>query len=152
MELENGCKLGLDSWADTSCVGRHAHIDSYVDGKSVTATGFASNLPAINNIPIVNCSFAYDDERGRTFLLQINNAIYLGNNMDHSLLCPNQCESNDIRIDLRPRKYYPDSSTASTIFIGEHNLSIPILHKGPLPYIQIRRPTGEELLTCDIVQ
>ena len=64
-EMLNGCKLGLDSWADTSCVGRHAHIDTYVDGKSVTASGFANTLPALENIPIVNCSFAYDDEKAK---------------------------------------------------------------------------------------
>lgn len=151
-EFVQGCKLGLDSWADTCCVGKHAHIDAYVDGKSVTATGFASSLPVLDNIPIVNCSFAYDNEKGQTFLLQINNAIYLGDNMDHSLLCPNQCENNGIRIDLRPKKYYPESISASTMFCGEHNLSIPIQHEGPLPYIQVRRPTGEELLTCDIIQ
>ena len=151
-EMSEGCKLGLDSWADTSCVGRHAHIDTYVDGKSVTASGFANTLPALENIPIVNCSFAYDDERGQTILLQINNAIYLGDQMEHSLLCPNQCEHNGIRIDLRPKLYYPTSSTASTVFCGGQNLSIPVLHQGPLPYINVRRPTGEELLTCDIVE
>jgi hypothetical protein len=83
-ELANGCKLGLDTWADTCCIGKHAHVDSYVEGKTVTASGFASNLPSLENIPIVNCSFAYDDEKGRTFLLQINNALYMGENMEHS--------------------------------------------------------------------
>jgi hypothetical protein len=63
-EMKDGCKLGIDSWADMCCVGKHAHIDSYVDGKTVTAKGFASNLPALDNIPIVNCSFAYDDDKG----------------------------------------------------------------------------------------
>lgn len=151
-EMAHGCKLGLDSWADTCCIGRHAHIDSYVDGRSVTAKGFASNLPELKDIPIVNCSFAYDDENGKTFLLQINNAIYLGENMEHSLLCPNQCEDNNIRIDIRPKLYYPNSPTASTIFCSEQNLSIPVQHHGPLPFIQVRRPTGEEILTCDIVK
>jgi hypothetical protein len=151
-ELSRGCKLGLDSWADTSCIGRHAHIDSYVDGKTVTANGFANNLPSIDNIPIVNCSFAYDDDNGRTFLLQVNNAIYMGEDMEHSLLCPNQCEENDIRIDLRPKLYYPNDERASTIYCAGNDLSIPILHHGPLPYINVRHPTGEELLTCDIIE
>ena len=151
-ELRNGCELGLDTWADTCCVGKHAHIDSYVDGKMVSAKGFASTLPTLDNIPIVNASFAYDDGTGRTWLLQVNNAIYLGSHMDHSLLCPNQCEDNDIRIDLRPSFYYPNSPTASTVYCPSHQLSIPVLHRGPLPHIHVRRPTGEEILTCPIIE
>ena len=25
-ELKNGCRLGFDTWADTSCAGKHAYI------------------------------------------------------------------------------------------------------------------------------
>jgi hypothetical protein len=151
-DLNNGCKLGLDTWADTSCVGKHAHIDSYIEGRTVTARGFASNLPSLDNIPIVNCSFAYDTNNGKTLLLQVNNALYMGENMEHSLLCPNQCEDNDIRIDLRPSLYYPNEIRASTLYCENNNIVIPIHHHGPLPYINVRRPTNEELLVCDIIQ
>ena len=150
-ELRDGCTLGLDTWADTSVVGRHAFINSYVDGKSVTAQGFASSLPSLNNIPIVNCSFAYDSPDGTVYILEINNALYLGKDMEHSLLCPNQCEDNDVRIDLRPARFYPDQSTASTISVPG-GLILPIEHKGPLPCVHVRHPTSDELLTCEIIQ
>jgi hypothetical protein len=61
------CLWVRDSWANTSFVGKHDHIDSYIDGWSVTAKGFASNLPELKNIPIVNCSFAYNDEHAKTY-------------------------------------------------------------------------------------
>ena len=150
-ELHDGCLLGLDTWADSSVVGRHAYINSYVDGKSVTASGFASSLPSLNNIPIVNCTFAYDGEDGQVYLLEVNNALYLGNEMEHSLLCPNQCEDNDIRIDLRPSRYYPDSPTASTL-ASHDGIVLPIHHKGPLPYLSVRHPTSDELLSCRTIQ
>ena len=35
--------------------------------------------------------------------------------MNHSLLCPNQCEDNGVRIDLRQKTCYKDFSTTSTI-------------------------------------
>lgn len=151
-ELQNGCRLGLDTWADTSCAGKHAHIDSYVDGKFVSANGFASSLGSVDNIPIVNCSFAYDDEHGRTFILQINNALYIAEHMEHSLLCPVQCEDNGIRVDLRPKFYYPTCPTASTVRCPTHDIIIPLTHHGPLPFFNVRRPTTEELLSCEIIE
>ena len=64
-ELRLGCKMGIDSWADTCCVGRHAHIEEFVEGKSVTANGFAKSangftllIPSISTaIAIVGCMF-----------------------------------------------------------------------------------------------
>ena len=135
-ELRDGCLLGIDSWADTSVVGRHAFINTFIDGKSVTAQGFASSLPSIKNIPIVNCNFAYDTGDGKTYILELNNALFLGKDMEHSLICPNQCEDNGVRIDLRPVKYYPDCPTASTISAPD-DIILPIQHKGPLPFITV---------------
>ena len=37
-ELRLGCKLGLDRWADTGCAGKHAHVEEFLLGKTVTAT------------------------------------------------------------------------------------------------------------------
>ena len=150
--MDSGCMLGLDTWADTCCVGKHALINEVIEGKSVTATGFASSLKAIPNLPIVNCSLAYDTNEGRTYILRINNAIYLGEQMTNCLLCPNQCEVNNIRIDLRPTKFYPDSGSASTIYCSNDELKIPIQHKGPLPFINVRRPTLKELDNCATIE
>ena len=151
-EMDEGCKLGLDSWADTCCIGRHGYINSIVEGKTVTARGFAKSLNAITDLPIANCTFAYDSADGITYLLEVNNAIYMGEQMENSLLCPNQCEENGIRIDLRPKKHYSDEPTASTIFSASASLTMPIEHDGPLPFIHVRCPTSEELLTCKVIQ
>ena len=43
-EWQFGGKLGFDSWADTSCSGKHAYVESFVDGRSATATGFTPSL------------------------------------------------------------------------------------------------------------
>ena len=93
-ELDEGCKLGIDSWADTCCIGRHGYVNSFLEGKTVTARGFAKSLNPISNLPIANCSVAYDDGNGSTFILEINNAIFLGEQMENCLLC--QCEMNNI--------------------------------------------------------
>ena len=100
------------------------------------------------DIPIVNCSLAYDDANGNTFILEINNALYMGDRITNVLLCPNQCESNGIRIDLRSTHFYPHIEGASTINCNDQ-LIIPILHDGPLPYFDVRHPTQNELLHCE---
>ena len=144
--------LGLDTWADTCCMGKHAHVREIIEGKTVSASGFAATLPTVNDIPIANCSLAYDALNGTTYILEVNNALYLGDTMDHCLLCPNQCEDNGIRMDLRPAYYYPNDRNASTLYSKEANLNIPIQHKGPLPFFNVRRPTQNELASCDVVQ
>ena len=59
-DMKNGCQLGIYSWADTSCAGKHAYIESYVKGKIINATGFLSSLESINNLPIVTAVYVYD--------------------------------------------------------------------------------------------
>ena len=70
--------------------------------------------------------------------------------MEDSLVCPNQCRENGIEIDTRPKMYCNDPS-AQSMYVPEIYKSFPILHHGPLPYLQVRFPTSEEMLQCDIV-
>ena len=72
-ELKQGCSLRWDTWADTSCSGKHAYVDSFVMGKSVTVTGFSSMLGSMKNLPVANVLYAYDTKYGTTLLLEHNN-------------------------------------------------------------------------------
>ena len=146
-ELDNGCKLGIDSWADTACAGKHAFVEEFVAGKSVTVTGFTSALGTLNNLPIANVLYACDLENGTTVILESNNSIYMGSEMDNSLLNPIQMEENDVKVDIRPSTYYPNVVDAQTV-IFEDGTRIPILYDGVLPYIAARRPTPEEIDSC----
>ena len=113
-ELKNGCKLGFDSYADTCCAGKHARIESFIEGKTVSASGFSNSMKVMENLPIVNVLYAYNTQEGETLILRVNNSRYLGEHMEDSLLCPNQCRDNGIMIDTRP-KVYCDEATAETI-------------------------------------
>lgn len=148
-ELKEGCKLGIDSWADTSCAGKHAYIDAVVEGKTVTANAFSSELPTLKNLEIVHAKYAYDADDGRTYILCVNNSIHVGPSMENSLLCPNQCRDNGLLIDTRPKMYCPHDELAQCVMDPVSQLKMPILHHGPMPYLPVRKPTNEELLTCD---
>ena len=51
-ELFNGTRLGFDSWADSCCAGRHAFVESFIDGKFINASGFSSSLGQLHNLPV----------------------------------------------------------------------------------------------------
>ena len=149
-DLHNGTKLGIDSWADTGCAGRHAYVEEFIIGQSVTASGFATSLGRLENLPIANVLYAYDKPDGSTILLVHNNVIYLGDNMDDSLANPIQSEEHGVRIDLRPRKYYPNESTAQSIVLDDGRC-LPIEYHGVLPFLPVRRPTPDEIDNCERV-
>ena len=81
----NGCKLGIDTWADTNCAGKHAFVEEFVVNKFVTAGGFSASLGTIPDLPIANVLYAYDVDDSKTYIIKCNNSIYLGDRMDDSV-------------------------------------------------------------------
>ena len=146
-EMFKGCCLGIDTWADTCCVGRHAFVEEFVEGKIVNAQGFSSSLGKIKNLPIAHVLYAYDLPDSSVVIIECNNSIYLGNDMDDSLINPIQCEDHGVRVDVRPRAFYPNEERAQSIFFDD-GTEIPIKYSGVLPYISVRRPTHEEVASC----
>ena len=76
---------------------------------AVSASGFSNSMKVMENLPLANVLHAYDTQEGETLILRVNNSIYLGEHMDDSLLCPNQCRENGIMIDTRPKVYCNDA-------------------------------------------
>ena len=146
-EHVGGCKLGIDSYADTSCTGKHCYVEEFVEGKTVTASGFTSSLGSIANLPIANVVYAYDSADGTTLLLECNNSIYMGSKMEDSLANPIQMEENDVKVDIRPKSFYPNDPNAQSISFP-NGTRLEILYDGVLPYLPVRRPTKEELHSC----
>ena len=138
-ELRNGCKLGLHTWADTGCSGKHAYVQEYLIGKPVTVMGFSSSLGKLENSAYAHLLYAYDHDDGSVLLIEHNNTIYLGDTMQDSLSNPMQSEEISIRIDLRPRHYYDENCQAQTITFP-NGMVLPILYEGVMPYVPVRRP------------
>ena len=147
IEHFEGCRLGLDSWVDTCCAGKHAFVEEFIQGKTVTATGFTSALGTMSNLPIANVVYAFDAPDSTVILLECNNSIYLGDKMDDSLVNPIQAEEAGVHIDLRPCRYYPPDIGCQQITFPDGTI-LPILFDGVLPYITVRRPTKDEVQNC----
>ena len=143
-EMRNGCRIGIDSFADTCVAGKHAHVIDFIEGKEISAKAWDGHKT--QNLRIANVAYAFDTPDGETIILIFNQSIYGGEIMDDSLANPIQCLQNDVKIDCRPSIFYPDDDDAQTIqFEGQR---ISIQYDGPLPYLNVRRPTADEWLNC----
>ena len=106
-EMKTGTKMGMDSLADTTCVNKHAFIESVIEGLTVDAIPFDDSIGKISNLLIVHVIYAYDGpESMRTFLLKFNNAIYI-KNMKNALLFPNQAREHGTIVDDVPLNFVP---------------------------------------------
>ena len=78
----------------------------------------------MKDVPIVTAGMAYDDpESGETFILILSQALYLGEQMKNTLLCPNLLCTNDVIVDDIPKHLAPDPTMAAhSFYIPEVNL------------------------------
>jgi hypothetical protein len=128
----------LDSHADTCVAGSNTIPLRYTDQK-VSVSPFIGEYQPISNIPVATVATAWDDPRdGSTTVLIINEALYFGDRMPHTLLCPNQLRYNGIIVNDTPKIFDPNSSQ-SIIIPGK--LKLPLKMHGVLTYIATRKPT-----------
>ena len=139
-------RLELDSHADTTCAGPEVRILDYT-GQVCTVHGFSDSLSKMENVPIVNGITSYiHPESGETFVLVLNNALYMGSKLEHSLLCPNQSRSHGVIVDDVPIHLGPNA-THSINFPNE-GLTIPLKLRGCLLYLDCHYTTDQEMEEC----
>ena len=141
IELREGCRMGIDTHADTSCAGRHVRIMEHIDGIQYNVSPFSG--PSLPNISMINGIIAVDREDGQGgYILELNNALNFTNIIQHSLLCPMQARVNQVTIEDSPKLIVPSSSQSVTFPGGE---SIPIYFHGPIPFFHFRYPTKYDM-------
>ncbi len=97
---EARCKL--DSWADTTCAGINSQ-PIYYTGQHCEAYDFHNDLLPINNIPIATVTTAWSNPHtGKNYIIIINEALYFGSSMDHSLVNSNQQRAFGIEVYDNP--------------------------------------------------
>ena len=139
-------RLELDSHADTCVAGSNClYISS--TGRSVTVSGFSSELAPISNIDVATVATAYTSpENGRTIILIINECLYFGDRMGHSLLNPNQLRNYGVLVRDVPLQFR-ESSTHS-IYLPGPSLDLPLELEGVISFLETRRPTRQEMEEC----
>ena len=139
----------LDSHADT-CVAGANTIPLWFTDETVSVAPFIGEYSPLKDVPIASVATAWDSpEDGRTLLLIINEALYFGDRMNHTLLCPNQLRYNGIQVHDTPKAFDPKSPHA-IIIPGQAHL--PLHLHGVISFLETRKATEEEVLNCDRVE
>jgi hypothetical protein len=92
----------------------------------------------------------YDDPtNGDTYILILGQAIYMGDKVDATLLCPNQLRYNGIIVDDVPVHLAPPNHPSThSINCTDDDIILPLSLHGVISYFHMRIPTQEELDTC----
>jgi hypothetical protein len=105
----------LDSHADTSCAGSN-FIQLEDPVMFATVFPYSSELPALQEIPITSAGTAWvDPATGQPYLLILNECLFFGDRLNHSLLCPNQLRSNGLIVQDTPTMFDKTARTQFTI-------------------------------------
>ena len=132
-----------DSNADTCCLGPNFLITNYTR-RTADVYAYDSNIEPVRGVPIVQGATAYDDPRtGITYLLIINEGLYYGTKLDHTLVNPNQIRHYGI--NFRDNPYDPMRDLSIEV---NDELTIPLNTSGTKVQFVSRTPTQEELETC----
>ena len=128
-----------DTNADTCCLGQNFIIISYTS-RTADVYPYDTSYKPIQNIPIVSGATAWTNADDHiTYIFVINEALYYGNKLDHSLINPNQIKANAIDVHDNPFGNEPTS-----IHIDGGPI-IPLIRNGTKIYFDSRTPTEEEL-------
>jgi len=135
----------IDSHADTCCLGAN-FLPLYYTGKVCDVTPFLDSMPAATNIEICTGATAYDDDNGNTIILVINEALWMGHHMQHTLLNPYQIRAHGVSLC--------DDPTDSRRFFGIETQDGRVTFKmhGTICNFRSRTPTAWELDNCQHIE
>jgi hypothetical protein len=116
----------------------------YYTGKECDVSPYTEAYEAIKSVPIVQAATAYNNrDTGETTILILNKAIWMEDQMEHTLINPNQLLAYGITMQDNPFDPAP-------IFISneDNKFTLPLNSKGTVLGVATRTPTGQELQTC----
>ena len=85
-----------DTNADTCCIRQNFVVLEYTQ-RIADVYSYDKSIKPIENVPIVSGATAWDDHTtGTTYILVVNEGLFYGSKLDHSLINPNQVRSYGI--------------------------------------------------------
>ena len=109
-------RTSLDSHADTSCASSNMAVLE-LTGEKVTVYPFSENLPAVQEVPIASVMTIWESSvTGEPWMLIIHEALYFGEKLKESLLCPNQIRAAGNLVKDAPIQFDATST---------HSISVP---------------------------
>ena len=132
-----------DTNADTCCMGQNFVVLEYTQ-RIADVYSYDKSIKPIENVPIVSGATAWDDHTtGTTYILVLNEGLFYGSKLDHSLINPNQVRSYGIPFWDNPF----DKERGLRIEVDDA-VSINMETKGTKIRFETRAPTNSELSEC----
>ena len=137
-----GC-CELDSHADTNVAGSNCVILHYT-GKECDVSPYRDDYESISNIPIVHAATAWQSPNtGQTYILVINESLWMGDKMQHLLFNPNQLRHFGTKVQDNPTSDHPLS-----IITEDNEFCLELDMDGTIIFANTHSPTESELQTC----
>ena len=129
----------LDSHADSCAVGSNFRALS-TNGEVVSVHPFSDNYHSIPNVSIVEAGTVWTNPKtGKEYLIVLNEALWMGDVMSHSLINPNQIRHSGNALCDDP--YYQHRKLGITLAED----FIPFVADGTILLFRTRSPTDEEI-------
>ena len=106
----------------------------------------------MQQVETVNAAFAVDTKLGPTYILKINQALNFTASTTNLLLCTNQSRANGLIIDNIPPAFDRSGKSTFSIFEPDKQIRLPLQNRGPIPYLEVRYPTDDDLERCEEIE
>ena len=134
-------RIELDSHADTIVLGANCVILSHT-GQSCEVMAYSDTYYAITDVPIITGETLWTSlHDGDKFILIFNEALWMGNTLQHTLVNPNQLRAYGTIIQDNPFASSPIKFEPPT------GPTIPLTTMGTIVYWNTRAPNDHELST-----
>ena len=135
--------MDLDSHAYTIVCSSNCIIIHFM-GKECDVVPYTDAYERINSVPIFQSAKAYDNPKtGETTIQILNEAIWMGETIYHTLVNPNQLCSYGMTFQDNPFVEYPNF-----IATEDHEFMLPLSSKGSILGVTTRTPMNKELHIC----
>jgi len=116
-------------------------------GETATVHSFSDERKPFSDVPIGTIATSWVvPETGEVIVLVMHEALYFGDRLDHTLICPNQLRSYGIDVYDTPRQF--DQTSVHAIVIPEEKLIIPLDLNGVVSYFATHKPSDNDLANC----
>ncbi len=140
-EVHKSARCELDTRANTICARTNCRLLT-LSGQTCIVSGFHQSFGSIKDVPMAQVATAITMENGKTVVLVINEALYFGNSMDHSLINPNQIQDFGIKVSDNP------NDEIHSFGISHESCFIPFETEGSTVYFNTFVPSDEQLQSC----
>ena len=135
-----GC-IELDSHADTILLGANCVILSHT-GQSCEVMPYSDTYDAITDVPVITGATLWTSPHNMDkFILIFNEALGMGNTLQHTLVNPNQLRAYSTTIQDNP------FASSTLKFEPPTGPTIPLTTMGTIIYCNTRAPSDHELST-----